>query len=61
MIRQKVSLLFTAAGSFALAIALGLRHWIHGYHTDFTSGFLFGVSIALLILGLARESRRTSR
>lgn len=61
MIRRKISILFTAAGSFALAIAVGLRHWIHGNHTDFTSGFLFGISIALLILGLARESRRISR
>jgi hypothetical protein len=61
VIRKKVSLLFTAAGSFALATGVAVRHWIHGNHTDFTSGFLFGISIALLILGLARESRGISR
>jgi hypothetical protein len=61
VIRRKVSLLFTSAGSFVLAAAIGLRHWMHGNYADFTSGFLFGVSIALLILGLARESRSMRR
>jgi hypothetical protein len=38
-----------------------VRHWTHGHHVDFTSGFLIGVSIAMMILGLARPSRRLSR
>ena len=58
MIRRS---LFTAAGSLALATGIGLRLWVHGNFAHFTSGFLLGVSIALLILGLAQPSRRVSR
>jgi hypothetical protein len=60
MIRRK-SIFFTVAGSFALAASIGLRHWMQGNHSDLASGFLMGVSIGLLILGLARSSRRVSR
>ena len=60
MIRRR-SMFFTAAGSLTLAAAIGSRHWMHGGHADFTFGFLMGVSIGLLILGLARPSRRVSR
>ncbi len=59
MIRRRV--LFTAAGSLALAVGIGLRLWMDGNFAHFASGFLLGVSIALLILGLARPSRRVSR
>jgi hypothetical protein len=51
----------TTAGSLVLAMAIGSRHWMHGNHSDFAFGFLMGVSIGLLILGLARPSRRASR
>jgi hypothetical protein len=57
MMRRR-SLLFTAAGLVALAISIGVRHWVHGGQIDIVSGFLMGVSIGLLILGLARPSRR---
>jgi hypothetical protein len=57
MVRRK-SLLFTVAGLFALAISIGIRHWVHSSQIDIVSGFLMGVSIGLLILGLARPSRR---
>ncbi|HYM75086.1 MAG TPA: hypothetical protein VE377_03840 [Candidatus Dormibacteraeota bacterium] len=56
MIRSRNSL-STAAGLLMLAVGIGLRHWLHGGFADLTSGFLLGVSIALLILGLARPSR----
>ena len=51
------SRLFTAAGSLSLAVGIGLQHWITGIYADFATGFLLGISIALLILGLARPSR----
>jgi hypothetical protein len=57
MFRRK-SLLFTVAGLFALATSIGVRHWVHSGQIDIVSGFLMGVSIGLLILGLARPSRR---
>ena len=60
MIRRG-SILFTAAGSLALAVGFALRLWTYGNVAHFASGFLLGVSIALLILGLARPSRRVSR
>jgi len=53
--------LFTAAGSLALALGLCLRLWTSGNISHFASGFLLGVSIALLIYGLARPSRGISR
>jgi len=45
----------------ALACGIGLRLWMDGNFAHFASGFLLGVSIALLILGLAQPSRRVSR
>jgi hypothetical protein len=60
MIRSRSSL-STAAGSLALAIGVGLRLWAASSFAHFASGFFLGVSIALLILGLARPSRRVSR
>jgi hypothetical protein len=53
--------LFTATGSLALAVGIGLRLWLDTSFVHFASGFLLGVSIALLILGLARPARRVSR
>jgi hypothetical protein len=49
------------AGLLALVAGLCLRLWTHGNFSHFASGFLLGVSIALLILGLAQPSRRVSR
>jgi hypothetical protein len=60
VIRNK-SRFLTAAGSFALALGLSLRLWTHGNYSHFATGFLLGMSIALLLFGLARQSRRTSR
>jgi hypothetical protein len=53
--------LFLPAGLLLLSISIGLQHWTSGRHPDFLVSFLFGVSIGLLILGAARQSRRTSR
>jgi hypothetical protein len=52
---------FTVAGSFTLAVSIALQHWVHGAHADVASGFLMGVSLGLLIMGLARPSRGASR
>jgi hypothetical protein len=41
-----------------LAFGLAVQLWISGNFSHFVSGFLIGVSIALLILGLGRTSRR---
>lgn len=60
MTRSRNSL-FTAAGSLALALGICLRLWTNGNFSHFASGFLLGISIALLILGLARPSRGVSR
>ena len=60
MTRSRNSL-FTAAGSLALVLGLCLRLWTSGNFSHFASGFLLGISIALLILGLARPSRDISR
>ena len=60
MIWRKSSL-FTAIGSFALAFGIALHLWTHGNFAHFASGFFLGVSIALLIYGLARPSRDISR
>jgi hypothetical protein len=53
--------LFTGTGSLALAAGIGLRLSFDTSFTHFASGFLLGVSIALLILGLSQPSRRVSR
>ncbi len=55
------SRLSTAAGSLALSAGIGVRLGMDGAFAHFASGFLLGVSIALLILGFARPSRRASR
>jgi hypothetical protein len=52
--------LFTAAGSMALAIGIALHLWTHGNSAHFGSGFLVGMSIALLILGLTSASQPVS-
>jgi hypothetical protein len=53
--------LFTAAGCLALMLGISLHLWIHGNMSHFASGFLLGISIALLIRGLASESRGIPR
>jgi len=60
MIRRKRSF-FAGMGSLALAVGLALRLWTHGNFAHFASGFLLGISIALLILGVARQSRHASK
>lgn len=55
------SSLLVASGSLALAASLGVRHWTHGTCSDFGIGFLFGVSVALMIVAFAWQSRRISR
>jgi len=40
---------------------IGMWHWTPASFADFAGGFLIGVSIALLMLGLTRQSRGISR
>ena len=51
--------LFLATGALALALGLSLHLWIHGSHVHFASGFLLGMSVALLIHGWRKQPRRT--
>lgn len=53
--------LFTVAGLLALSLGLILHLATHGTFSHFCSGFFLGISIALLILGLARQTRRILR
>jgi len=53
--------LFIAIGSLALGLAIALHLQTHGNLAHFGSGFLLGVSIALLILGLTQLSRGVFR
>lgn len=57
MIRSK-NALFTAGGVFAMVLGILIWNSAQGNAMHFASGFLLGMSLALLILGLARPSRR---
>jgi hypothetical protein len=57
MIHRKVGPLFTATGSLAMAISLGLLNWAHGNPAHFAAGFFLGLSVVLLIGGVVRRSR----
>jgi hypothetical protein len=58
--RRKLSVLFPV-GLLLLSASIAMQHFTHARHPAFIGGFLFGVSIGLLILGVARQSRRISR
>ncbi len=55
------SSLCIATSLLAFGAGLSAWHWTHGHCADVTGGFFIGVSIATMILGLARPSRRLSR
>jgi hypothetical protein len=57
VIRQK-NVWFTIAGSLVLVLGILLWNIAQGSAMHFVSGFLMGMSIALLVGGLARPSRR---
>lgn len=50
-----------AGGALALSLGLLVRLWTQGSIAHFTSGFLLGVSVALLILGLEQPKSRIPR
>jgi multisubunit Na+/H+ antiporter MnhB subunit len=58
--RRKISVLLPV-GLLMLSISIAMQHFTHAHHPAFLGGFLFGVSIGLLILAVARQSRRISR
>jgi hypothetical protein len=60
MIRRRVSI-FVPVGMLALAASSVLRRYLHGNHWDFANGLLMGVSIGLMIVGVVRQSRATTR
>jgi hypothetical protein len=59
MIRRKARLL-AMAGSFVLALGIASRLWLHGSHAAFTSGFLIGFSLVLLLFGFVQMRRASS-
>jgi hypothetical protein len=48
---------FIAVGSLALSGGLAMNLWGTGRAAHFTSGFLLGLSIVLLLYGIARRPR----
>lgn len=48
-------------GTLMLAAGLVLHNWTHARYTEFTAGFLIGMSIVCMIAGLVRSSRLDSR
>lgn len=54
MTRRRISIL-TRVGLLALAIGILLRLFTHSSYTEFTSGFLIGLPIVLLIDGQVRQ------
>lgn len=43
-------------GTLMLAAGLVLHNWMHGRHTEFTAGFLIGMSIVFMIAGFVGQS-----
>jgi hypothetical protein len=44
-------------GTLMLAAGLVLHIWTHGRYTEFTAGFLIGMSIVFMIAAFVRHSR----
>jgi hypothetical protein len=57
MIRRRINL-FIPVGMLALAASSVLRHYMPADRWDFAGGLLVGASIGLMIVGLARQSRK---
>lgn len=47
-------------GTLILAAGLVLHNWTHGRYTEFTAGFLIGMSIVFMIAGFVWQSRASS-
>jgi len=43
-----------------LAAGLLLHNWTHGRYTEFTAGFLIGMSLVFMIAGFVRHSPASS-
>jgi hypothetical protein len=52
---------FVRMGLLALASGLLLRLFAHASYTEFASGFLLGLSLVLMIVGLLRKSRGVTK
>ena len=57
---RRTKTLYTAGGSLALALGLTLQLWTQGNYSHFATGFLVGISIALLVFGADHRSRGAS-
>lgn len=44
-------------GSLMLAAGLVLHHWTHARYTEFTAGFLIGMSLTFMIAGFVTIQR----
>lgn len=53
--------IFVLVGLVALVAGLLLRLYTHTNYTDFTAGFLIGISLVLIIAGFVRQRRRLTR
>ena len=47
-------------GTLMLAAGLLLHNWTHGRYTEFTAGFLIGMSLVFMIAGFVRHSPASS-
>jgi uncharacterized membrane protein YhaH (DUF805 family) len=56
MIRRRVSP-FVPVGLLALVAGILLQQFTHGRYSHFAVGFLMGVSIVLLIFGVAQQTK----
>jgi hypothetical protein len=56
MRQRKISLL-TRVGLLALVVGLLIRIFSHASYSEFTAGFLIGLSLVLIIGGMIRKSQ----
>jgi hypothetical protein len=47
-------------GLLMLAAGLILRNWTHGRYSDFSAGFLIGISIVFMLAGFMKHSRASN-
>jgi hypothetical protein len=52
---------FVLVGLVALVVGILLRLYTHTNYTDFTVGFLIGISLVLIIAGFVRQRRSLIR
>jgi uncharacterized membrane protein YfcA len=56
VIQRKISA-FVPVGLLGVMAGIFLHYYTHEHYSDFVSGFLMGVSIVLLIFGVAQQMK----